>query len=79
MNSLEETFANLERRGMSRPAADMEDRPAAAAAAPTKGETTTRAAKAIIDAETEARHARTAALREARLNMEKSASATDKT
>ncbi len=71
MNALEATFANLEKRGLSRVTAD-KDRPAPATVPESKVDATTRAAKTIIDAETEARDTRTAALRSARL--EKAAS-----
>lgn len=70
MNALESTFANLEAR-MSRAAGAAPLRPAPAVAAETKGDVTTRAARAILDAENEARNSKTAALRAARLKKDK--------
>lgn len=69
MNALESTFAKLEDR-MSRAAGLMPERPAAAPVPETKGDVTTRAARAILDAENEARNAKIAALRAARLERE---------
>ncbi|MCP1167206.1 hypothetical protein [Limimaricola litoreus] len=66
MNALESTFANLEAR-MTQANGAAPARPAPAPVAETKGDVTTRAARAILDAETEARNAKIAALRAARL------------
>lgn len=66
MNALEATFAKLETR-MSHAADPAAGRPAPAAVPETKGDITTRAAKAILDAEVEARNAKIAALKAARL------------
>ena len=66
MNALESTFANLEAR-MSKASSSAPARPAPAPVAETKGDVTTRAARAILDAETETRNAKIAALRAARL------------
>ncbi|WP_090112880.1 hypothetical protein [Limimaricola pyoseonensis] len=69
MNALEATLANLEKRGLSRRLSHP-DLPAAPRPE-SKGDLTTRAARAIIDAEAELRRAKTAALRAARLDRGK--------
>ncbi|GAD56685.1 MAG: hypothetical protein ACJASC_002663 [Limimaricola cinnabarinus] len=69
MNALESTFADLEAR-MTKAAGSAPGRPAPAPVAETKGDVTTRAARAILDAETENRNAKIAALRAARLKQE---------
>ncbi len=71
MNALESTFANLEAR-MTPAAGAAPSRPAPAPVAETKGDVTTRAARAILDAENESRNAKIAALRAARLKLDPS-------
>ncbi|PSK87606.1 hypothetical protein CLV79_10288 [Limimaricola soesokkakensis] len=70
MNALESTFAKLEAR-MIRATGAAPERPTPTPVPETKGDVTTRAAKAILDAETEARNAKIAALRTARLEGKK--------
>ena len=66
MNALESTFAKLEAR-MIRATGAAPERPAPTPVPETKGDLTTRAAKANHHAETDARNAKIAALRTARL------------